>query len=800
MAARFAVLMGVKTQVEVRPAGEGRAAATWKAAPALLPAAALLGGVALGVHLGLPWMGLAPAATMALAALGLALGGPCGRGVAWLAVGLAVVLLRADELPGAAVPEEEKPVTALVTALGPWQRGDFGWSGPARVLSLTQGTGADLVVYRWPRNLWLQLPEASDPPPVGRLRLRGFVRQGSGFFNQPTQPPGRWRLRVKSYRLLEVDRPAGPVARGAKGLQLRMELALSEAQQAVPEDGRAGDGIPWVRALVLGDASQLPPATVRSLRRWGVGHLLAVSGLHVAAVAAVALILLSWLPRGPRLVLALVPVALYLLLVGPRPSLLRAALMALAMVAALVIRRPPVAVNALACFVLAVVVSAPALIFDVSFQLTVSATASLILLAPALARRWRRVPPFLAQPLAATVAAQIATLPFALPVFHLWAPAAPVANLLVVPWAGVLLLLCLGWALLAALAPGLAGALLPVLDAWSMPARWLEVVPPHPIWLQPSVLGSWGALVLALVLLVVAWWPRRFWPLTVVVLGVAFLGGSFLPNSAVREPQALMLDVGQGEALVLRHGRRAVLVDGGGWRSDGLGQRVLLPALVGRGIRRLDAVVLTHDDRDHCGGLEELVDYLPVGELWLDQRWLGKPCPDALVRRTSLRQVTVGAIRELGQWRLEVLASGLEEGTTDLDGNDDSLVLRAVLAGKSGERCLLLTGDIEAPAERRLVAESPEALRCDLLKVAHHGSKTSTTEAFLRAVAPRRAWISAGRGNSYGHPAYPILRRLERQRIQILRTDLHGQVQIRFPPTGGWWVETLAAPGMEVGR
>ncbi|RMH18317.1 MAG: MBL fold metallo-hydrolase [Acidobacteria bacterium] len=243
-----------------------------------------------------------------------------------------------------------------------------------------------------------------------------------------------------------------------------------------------------------------------------------------------------------------------------------------------------------------------------------------------------------------------------------------------------------------------------------------------------------------------------------------------------------MLDVGQGEALLLRDGRRAILVDGGGWPQGDLGSRVLVPALAARGVRRLDALVMTHPDRDHCRGLVDLVRQLPVAEVWSSPGWT-PPCAVELISAPGprWRPLWAGDERRLGRWRLAVLhpppaASRRRHG----GDNDRSLVLAASVHG----RRVLLTGDLEAAGERRLLRASREALAADVLKVAHHGSKTSSTAAFLRAVAPRLALISAGRHNPYGHPAAPVLARLEGAGIRVLRTDRGGAVELTIPAGG----------------
>ncbi|MCB1054454.1 MAG: DNA internalization-related competence protein ComEC/Rec2 [Acidobacteria bacterium] len=746
-------------------------------APALPAAAGIFIGAWWAFHqVRPPWEGLL--LPLVLLALGLAWGRKRGAFVTALALGAATALCH-GALDGdleARGFEPSRPVVADVRPVGSWREDELGWSVAVAIRSLSQGSGESLRLYPPPSRVRLRLPPSASRPPAGRLRLRGYLRRGTALHNDPPQAPGPWRLWVKSNDLLTPLAPPSSVERLSRTLRTRVAKALDDA----------GDGLgtAFCRALVLGDASRLPDDLVRALRRLGVGHVLAVSGLHVAAVAALALLVLSWVPHRIRLPLALLPVAGYVLLVGPRPSLLRAAVMALAAVLALSSKRPPVAANALGCFVIGSLLLAPPLVLDVGFQLTVAATGGLVLLAPGLERRWRRLPALLARPAAATVAAQIATLPFALPVFHLWVPAAPIYNLLIVPWAGLVLTSCLLWTVLALATPSLAAGLAPWLDTLCAPVSWLRQVPPGPWAAWPTIAGPGVALLLAGLLAAAAWWPRRIgsWVL------VAVLATSLRPGGEVPDPRLTMLDVGQGDSFLLEDGGHAVLVDGGGWFGGGIGERVLLPALTGLGVRRLDAVVMTHSDRDHCGGLVEILDFLPVGELWSDPGWWADGCGQALESRLPAVPLAARDVQRVGRWRLEVLATG--RGSRD---NDRSLVLRAWV----GERCVLLTGDIEAEAERRLlelpVARSPFGLHCEVLKVAHHGSKTSTTPAFLAAVEPRRALVSAGRGNRYGHPARSVVDRLDRARVQVLRSDQDGQVRLRFRSDGGLWIETLAS-------
>ncbi|HYG65549.1 MAG TPA: DNA internalization-related competence protein ComEC/Rec2, partial [Thermoanaerobaculia bacterium] len=724
----------------------------------------------------------------ALAFLGLAWGRRAGLLLACCALGLLVAVVRGPFRESG--PDLDRPLDAVVRVAGHWTADDEGWSAPARLLRCRQG----LEVSAPPLEVLVHIPGPDEEPPAFGtvLRLRGYLARSVGFANRVPVQPGPWRLRVKSRSLMEVEEPPGRIAQLSSTLRRRVETAYR-----VAAGEETGPGIALVRALVLGDASALPLEWKRGLRVTGVYHLMSVSGVHVALVAGAVWLLGFWLPRSIRLLLMLAAIGGYLLLVGPLPALVRAALMGLLAVSALLAERPPAAANALGWAVIVLVLDRPDLVNAPAFQLTVSATAGLLLATPALARRWHRLPRWLAGSLAASVAAQLATLPWSLPRFHLLSPLAPLLNLPAVPWTGLALGVALVWTPLALLAPSLAGALVPVLDRLAAPFSWPAETGPA-VWLPVPLLVSPPAAWLAAGLLGLAllWRPRhrllRWTALPVAALaGTAILAWPWLPGgrAPARGVEISLLDVGQGDAILLRDGDRAVLVDGGGWRKGDLGGRVLLPALLGEEIRSLDALVMTHPDRDHCGGLLDIAAYIPVREVWMSPGWEGEECADRLraLPGARTRFLWAGERGAVGRWRLRILHPERDE---ERGGNERSLVILA----EALERRALLTGDIESWAEMRLLACCERDLRVDFLKVAHHGSKTSTTTSFLEAARPRLALVSAGPGNIYYHPSPVVVERLEEHGAGVLRTDRDGLIRIALLEDGGTRIELPGAP------
>ncbi len=706
-------------------------------------------------------------ALVALAGGGLALGGRVGRGLACFALGALSVLARAPA-PAADWCVEERPVTARVWPLGPWRSGPYGWSVAAELESL-RGRGE---VRPGPARVWLSVPFGPEPPGPEPLEVRGLLRPGTSHANQPVLPAPWPQLRVKSWSLVRRLGPGSAFDRLSAWCRQRVEGAI--------ERGLAGDESPaagLVRAFVLGDTSRVPETWRRALARFGLAHLLAVSGFHVTLLAGMAWALGAFWPRPVRLVLVAVAVAAFVLVAGPRPATLRAAAMAALLLAALLLRRSPQAGNALGVFVLATVVVAPANLADLGWRLSVAATAALVLASRPLARRWSALPAAFSTPLAGAAAAQLATLPFSQPAFHLFVPLSALWNLLAVPWSALFLAASLAWTGLALVSVDAARCMAPALTALGSPVGWLAATPPSPWIAVPAVLGPAASCLLAGALWAALWWPRR---LALPGLSVAVL--LLWPPAPPTEPRLVLFDVGQGEALLLGHGHRAVLVDGGGWSGGDFASRVLLPALAGQGVRRLEAAISTHPDADHCGGLVGIAELLPIAQVLTAPGFLDAPCIRALShgRGVPTRTLVAGDRFALGAFELEVLHPA--PGGASRSTNDASLVLAARVLGHH----LLLTGDAEAGAEREMLARSRPALGAHVLKVGHHGSRTSTSRAFLAAVDPAVALISAGRDNRFGHPHPEVVRRLEREGVRVFSTPVHGMVELRFLSEGRW--------------
>lgn len=744
-----------------------------RGAPLLGPALALVAGAGAG-----RWLEAALPALVALLALGLALGGRGGPRLACLAVGLLLgALAAADQRTVLAGHDPERPLRAegRVVAHPALVEGDLLL--PVRLDRLRRGREAsrvDLLV-----RVAVEWDGDDEPPPIGsRVRLSGRLSRPDVYRNPPRRPPGPWRLRVPSPRFVERIGSPGPM----------WGLAATLRREAESRLGGLSPGLVLARALVLGERAALPEEWTMALHRWGLSHLLAVSGLHLAAVAGLLYLGVRPLPRRPRFLLVAVAVAAYLLLVGPRPSVVRAAAMAFVGLAALLGERPPQALNALAAAAILLVVADPAVVGELAFQLSVAATLGILVLAPRLVARWNRLPRPLRQPLAVSVAAQVAVLPFLLPATAVLHPLAPLANLVAVPWAGLVLALGL---LRLVLAPAvtLRAPLEAALDLAALPLDLLAALPPTGFELVPLALSAPVAILLAAALALLAAAAGRWQRVgALVALLAAGLAAAEMPGRPPG-PELVVLDVGQGDAILLRDRQRAYLVDGGGWPRGDFAARVLLPALAGLGVRRLDAAILSHPDRDHCGGVAQLLAYLPVAEVWTTPAAVHEECGGRLVAGGARRRAPWPPLwkplwrplwrgRELprGAWRFTVAHPTAGEESA---GNDASLVLAVDVGG----RRLLLTGDLEASGERAVAAHLgvAGAPPIAVLKVAHHGSRTSTTDAFLDRLRPGLAIVSAGRRNPYGHPAAEVVARLDRRRVPLLRTDRDGQIRLPLP-------------------
>jgi competence protein ComEC len=560
-----------------------------------------------------------------------------------------------------------------------------------------------------------------------------------------------------------------------------------------------------LRALVVGDEAAVPADLWNRVAAAGLAHLLSVSGLHIALVWGIAFAIVGWtLSRSEWLLLhahvralaalaALVPAALYAALAGLSVPAARSVAMTGLFVASLASAREVKPLRVLCLTAGALATRWPGSPLDVSFQLSFASVLSLILAAQMMPERARSSVPAdaaarlrrrLLLALLVPAAALAGTAPLVALHFNRVTPIGLLTNPVLVPLAGT-----------PATVLGLAGAGLslvsePLARATFALAYWpLELlqsgiavaaaVPLASIWVPTPTLVEIAAIY---ALLGLPWLrlERRRLTVAVALLGLMLDAAWWTHERWLHaDLRVRFLDVGQGDSAVVElPGGRVLVIDGGGFghsRFD-VGQRVIAPYLWSRRILRVDSLVATHGDWDHQGGLHFLAREFAPRELWIGAR------ADERARLAELEgevRKSGGIVRPLlpgdtaaaaGDLRIECLhppAGGA------LSPNDSSLVLRLI----AGERSVLFTGDVEATGEAVMVS-SVRPFPVTVLKVPHHGSATSSGEAFLRWTKPAFAVFSLGAGNFYGFPHPAVLARYRRFGTRILRTDREGSVEV----------------------
>ncbi len=720
---------------------------------------------------------------------------------ALLAVVLTVVLagLAARALAAGAVALVGVLLVLLVAGGSVTLRGEALARGPVGGWAADRQAGtAVLVTSGDPR----AIEGDFGPGVLVRARLEGFTTQEGDWSGAVpvlvrgddawsgvrlgTRVQVRARLSPSSERGLAAGLvPLGPPqVLSGPGTALRAAGAVRAAVVDASRGPTPGEFL--VPALVTGDDAALPAAVVEDFRAAGMTHLTAVSGTNLTLVLGSLLLVAGVLGvrgRG-RVLVGLCGVAAFVLLARPEPSVVRAAAMGTVALLALGSGGRRAGVRTLGAAVLVLLLLHPWFAFSIGFALSVLATAGILLVGPpirASLARW--LPGPLADAVAVPIAAQLACTPLVAAISGQVSLVAVFANLVAAPLVGPATVL------------GLAGGLLGVV--WSpagVPAGWVASVCAQGLILVARLAASlpvaavdWGTsphallalsalCVLALVAAPALLRHRGVAAaLTVALLVVMlrplpaswpFLGRPGWPPSGWA---AVMCDVGQGDAFVLRVAAgAAVLVDAGG------DPRVVDRCLERLGVRDLPVVVLTHFHADHVDGLAGALGGRRVGEILVapleepDDRAAGvralardRGLP---VRVPDLEEVTqLGAVR----WRV-VAPSRLVSD----EPNDASLVLLAEVGGIR----ILLTGDVEPPSQAPLL-RVPDLLPIDVLKVPHHGSRYQDPRV-LTSLGARVALVSVGADNTYGHPAPETVAALEASGARVLRTDEDGDVAL----------------------
>lgn len=493
---------------------------------------------------------------------------------------------------------------------------------------------------------------------------------------------------------------------------------------------------------------------------------------------------------GVTAAVAAAAITFYAVLCGLTPPVARSVLMGLVGLAAVGLGREKDAPAALTVAVLGMVIYQPALIYDVSFQLSCGATAGLVFLYSKTLPLLHFLPRWAAGVLAATLTAQLGVLPFIAWYFNNFSLSSFVANLFIVPIVEALVML----GLLGAVAGVVfqpAGNIIMVLCSLLIGlvvqlTAWLAAVPGSKLYLPPIGVGG-GIIYYLLLLWLYGYFPVRLLPLpaevvrrwphqvagALVIITIAGMLYVWYP----RPVYVHFIDVGQGDAILITtpHGR-AIMIDTGGLPGDAsafdIGEQVVLPYLRHYGVLSVDYLLLTHGHQDHAGGAAAIAAALPVRNIMLAREEKHTPAIEALLHAKYGKEIIpayAGQSIMIDGLAINMVYDGDSAGRRA--GNETSCVIKACF----GKHSFLFTGDLEDKGEAVILARG-QLLTSTVLKVGHHGAKTSSTPQFLQAVAPEYAVISVGYGNRFGHPHQEILKRLADMNIKVFRTDQQGAV------------------------
>lgn len=572
-----------------------------------------------------------------------------------------------------------------------------------------------------------------------------------------------------------------------------------------------------LKGILLGDCTDISSDVKENFKECNLSHMLAVSGAHLSYLIIGINIILSKKIFGKRAskIITIFGIIIFMNITNMSPSIERAGISSIICIIASLIHRKPDSINAVAIAVLCTVIKNPLSILNVGMQLSYAGTLSLLMFANGREEnnsreiienneKGKNIKKYLVESIKVTLCANILIMPLTIYKFNTISLNFILANLVAGPLLGLSLILGLIMLVTSFISLNIAKFISFILNIIliilmnstklisQIPYSNITVITPHLI----SIVTIYIIIFLGYY---IAKSPELRKRLKVnkkliiktiaIVLSITIISVATLNVLEEKKLKLYFVDVGQGDCTYLKTpSGKNILIDGGGNRDKekyDVGKKVLLPYLLDRRVKKLDYIIVSHFDADHAQGLEAVIQNIKVKNIIVCKQASDSALYQEIMKLCKKKNVNIITVKRGQNIKIdkyvhfEILHPGdimLDDGKGGLNAN--AIVAKMYCTIKNKTTTIMFTGDIEEKAEEELVKIYGDKLKADILKVAHHGSKTSSIAEFLKCVSPKIALIGVGKDNTFGHPNSGVLSRLEDINAKIYRTDKLGEITV----------------------
>ncbi|TYQ18385.1 UNVERIFIED_CONTAM: competence protein ComEC [Acetivibrio alkalicellulosi] len=620
---------------------------------------------------------------------------------------------------------------------------------------------------------------------LGRLRLPGGRRNPGGFdFRKYLNQSGISATIFATQNNIRVGNEYKGIFIVKYGLSIRNRV-LENINLSLPERQAS-----LLNAILLGYKEGLEGDVEKIFRGAGLAHLIVVSGTHVGFIILGLVIFFKKIriKRNLANIFIIIILVMYTVVTGFGPSVVRAVIMACIVLIGQIIKREPDSLNSIALASFLILLYNPATLFNIGFQLSFAATISIVLFYTNLKKilSFNILPQSLTNIVSLTLSAQLGVLPIVAYYFNEVSVVSIISNVLVAPVVGIITILGFMMAVLGEVHIFLSQIIGLISNTLLSFVLFVSSITSNlPFAVVRITTPMISNIILYYVLIFYFLWYKPTYKAILVfkhyvVIGVIcfiiIITNNFIPKGL----EVVFLDVGQGDCAFVRTVTgKTILIDGGGYSSyiseSNIGDTVVIPFLLDYGVSNIDIVVATHGHNDHVQGLKPVLESFNVSHFVIPDIYFMDGLEDLLEiahnKNISVERCKKGDIIELdSKTYFDVLHPKKGVYIDESLLNNNSLVLKLIYERVS----ILFTGDIEKEAEWMLINDGVD-LSADILKVAHHGSISSTIPEFLERVNPIAAIISVGR-NNFGHPSDEVIELLENSNIHVFRTDRDGAI------------------------